>query len=1079
MNKQGGKMERRSTPEKRDAVFRSGKASAESYEGFNEDLIQIVALHGELPWGATKALTELAGYAKSSNISRHVKWVRATSQDGDTEKQQPKKPSIRALLGKPSEDVVRFLGLGGDEKATAALCRCTNRHELEQSYERFFRGAPEPIPLVAWGCDNAAAVGPSIDIDQLKQFFDSNIEGRSEPIAITIAPHVGASHALHALQPLFGIRRRLVHVTPPLGNGVVAEASILQGLADFLGLAGGEGVEYDLRLPRVIVDWARGNNVCVVIHNAHLVRGQGSRKLLALLQEAIQTVREIRRQEKQRSEKDDHERDSAGEGCDLPNLLVHYPSGQDPSALSMSRARVIIASYMPEGIGQETQHNKPLDAETRRVVERDLLAMIEYVSQKDIDGGHRGLAHMLQSPSRVRVRRQMERMLRAGLKPNRTSLLIRAAAIADKRILVPDDPTLGLRHLVGADVEGRFPEFTRLRNDVLSSIHGISKEHLRALRMISTSIHWITRDMLDELARSADNRAIDNYYNWANVEGLIEMPNFALASMYLASDGDDGNRARAPIAVKAVIQDHWRAVDPITYVAVHVALARSLLDLAKMPDAKAQQRFAIEYHFAEPPDGPRSVFALEAVRYAGRAFDVISGPDPTARYSFSQEERKAYTRVCKDLVHHALEILGFDLRSDAVRPRRSNHVLSRQYGRYHSKLELFHMLSEANLGNRPSDLLPNSLHEEFFREVGIARFGILDLEGSMRALTDGARDEMLSPAIRMDCMLHGASVAAAAHSFSASKSLTDAAERLIYFCEPDEAKGLLQRIWVRRGLVAREQGDLERAREVFEEVLNRGEPIPVKGDRAIACIDLLIDLGRTQPEVYEDAMMLAQLNSNDLHRQTLFYEAARFDIRSAQILARKGLPMSGEALLDDIGIQLLANGGSPRLHLEFMLASAEVLLYQNAFEWAYAAYVSPGFDLSMEQRHHSYLVQFARLGELCLSAMQQRVTRWLFEGTQDHRARILSLLRREGGAIGQIVTSAWPSAARHSLLRNQYRKFRDAPYDPQHGFDLELPFDRQEEWAERLADPEFVEMELTRCAREAASPQDTHIFARF
>ena len=111
--------------------------------------------------------------------------------------------------------------------------------------------------------------------------------------------------------------------------------------------------------------------------------------------------------------------------------------------------------------------------------------------------------------------------------------------------------------------------------------------------------------------------------------------------------------------------------------------------------------------------------------------------------------------------------------------------------------------------------------------------------------------------------------------------------------------------------------------------------------------------------------------------------------------------------------------------------------------------------------------------------MQQRVTRWLFEGTQDHHARILLLLRREGGAIGQIGTTAWPSAARHSLLRNQYREFRDAPYDPQHGFDLELPFDRQKEWAERLADPEFVETELARCTREAASPRDTHIFAVF
>lgn len=1034
------------------------------YRDFNQDLLEIVSRQKRIPRGAPAELTRQCGYKSRANIIRFLRW--AEKAEAGSEKQHYKAPSLPKLRNIPSVNVVEILGLGGDEKTTFTLLRATNRSELQRLYDRFVAGKPEPLPTISWSRSNDAAVGPSVDPEYLDTFFKKHIAGpEASAVVVLAAPYSGASHALHALQGRFGKRRRLLHVTPPLEDERVTEAHVLRKIAAAFEIDPETEGSNSLRLPALIIEHTRREKICVVVHNANLIEGQGRRKLLALFEQAMQAGRKNGAPDKEINESSSPE---------LPHVIVHYSSSQIPVPLHTSAFKGHMATYQPDGIGYlATGGSEAADESIRWTVETDLEDMVEYVAEQSERAGRKGLAHMRQGPSRSRVRRQMERMLRAGLQPNRTSLLIRAAAMTDPRLLVPDDPTLGLRRLVATELQDRFPEFSRLRHDVLSSIRGITDEHLRALRMISTSVHWMTRAMMVDLrSESSAGTWVAKYSDWGAVADLIEAPDYALASWYRIDEGEDNSRARAPIAVKSVIQDAWREDHPLSYCDVHLALARNLMRLALLPPDEAKRRFEMEYHYEKPPEGPGAVFAVEAVRYAARAFEVLHGP--SAQAALKDRERREQVNLCKSIVRDALRKLGFNLGAEAPWPQRSQHALSRQFGRYQQKLELLHTLSIGNLGERASDLLPHALHEEFGREVGIARFGILDLDGAIDAFMRSASDETLDPRLRIDCMLHGASVAVAAHSFAAAQTLIEKAERVAFLGKPREAPNLKRRISVRRALVARGRGELALGHKIFESVLKAGEHLPINGDQAIACIDLLLDYGQMSPEVYEDALTLAELNSSQLHRDDLFYEAARFDIRSAQVLARKGLPLSGEALLDDIGIQLLANGGSPRLHLEFMLASAEVLLYQDHFEWAYAAYLHPGLQLARERYHMSFEVQFARLSRICLDTMSSRLERQLGEDKEQQCARILSLLRRDFGHSNGKAFAAWPSAVRRNMLRDQYRNFRNAPYDPQHGFDLELPFDTQAEWAGRMADPQFILDERKRVAESLLPNEDTH-----
>lgn len=977
---------------------------------------------------------------------------------------QPKLPGHFTGLHKLTlSEVAVLFALDLPAKATAELESCESYAAVRGALIRFGWDLPVDTAQIFTLRKETVTSSPIVDPEHLAKWVSDNVRGNPCPLIVVAEAGHGASNALRTLALWSGDDRTFLHVVPPLSADddkqyTVREADILRLLLNEL--------KPNTEAPRLsataqeVFEALKAAGTSVVVHNTHLVQPSGHNRMLAIWDVADQ-----------RDAKPLRTKDRLPAETDRPTVILHYPIGPHPNRAQLPkppklegrslRPKVI---YEPPGIGPD-RVGEVLD---------DMMAWFD----RHYSLGHRSVRGK-QAPGRTRLRRQVHRLDRSGRVITRSALFYRAAALVDPRGLPEGDPTLNLIPLArGARLA--FAELGVLHTDVMSLARGMAPRARAALRMVSTSRHWLTKSMMDDLIRELGGHAP---CSWEDIKDLVNDGTYGLATFVELDGHIQADRVRASMPVKSAVQDEWRRTDPLRYALVHNALGRVLLRISETRDVRAsRERHQLEYSYEAPPEGPRNVFALEAIRYAKRAAEAHS----------------EFHIQCKHTIRSAHLLLDTKAHGAFITSASENHALSRVYGRYETVLELMHMLSEGNEAHTPSPMLPEQARPSYHETVGLARFGCLELDLAWEAFMRGAQDPEASPDSQVQCLLHGASVATAAHSFSAAGACLTAARMLADTTTCAETART--RAAVRMGNFVRERGDPVHAIRIMQVAINHEDPTPVDGDRALAYVDTLIDAVDTDPRnriFLEDITLICNANSKKLARDQYAYEAARFDVRKARNLCRLGLAHAAENLLDGIGLNFLRTNGSPRLHLEWCLAGGEALIGQGDFEWAYVGYLEAGLHLAELSGHRYYIRQFANAATRALNGMQGRLLPLQGETRSDRIARITAYLQREHHHTHSIGRRDWDPRAltlrasaerRGTFMRKSMETEKRTRY-PEHGHDLTRPFLHIESTAALMTDPDFVKERLTVCTRllpnqlsgsiafSSLGPEDTERFA--
>lgn len=1021
-------------------------ASTPAYPDINRAFIVLAYWANKAEYGWQKRLAVELSVA-GSQVSRFVEKIKNMSVVLDDKTQLSLPGGLRELHLLDFHKVANALALNLSANATSSILSSRDFAELSRVCGRLGWDVPE-LGVEIFKIDaSCVRVSPMVYEDWLKQWSEQNLHGHPGPVIVTASARHATSHALRMLAAFSTDSRKFLHVLPPRprpgkGDCKVSEAAVLKALMREL--------DRDKTAENVtavqVHEALKAAEVTAVIHNAHLVRPTGRSGMFALWNAAHDDTYRLR------SDK------ATVRPEDRPCSIFHFPSGKGPLPYQIPkplRGKGVCGKDISFSLSFDPPDMEP------KIVGEVLDNMVDWLETETCTTVPPALSAK-QSPSRTRFRRQIRRLSESGLSISRASLFFRAAALVDPRGLPEGDPTFNFRPR-GDNKSRALEELDMLYTDILCLLHEMTETTKRALRLVSTTRHWLTRDMFNDLKETLGKHI---GCIWGDVEDLVDEKLFDLATFDRSSGENDTTRVRTSLPVKSAIQDEWRRSDPQNYATVHLALAQILLRLADEKDQVAWSRHSIEYVYAAPGEGASSVFAIEAIRYAKRAFEALP-----------ECESAAHKIICRayDFVEPVQTFAGDG-------SARRNHALSRRTGSYETILELLHMLSERNEAKVPSPLLPVTMRATYHEDIGIARFGSLDLHRAWEAFMRGAQDEDAHPKSQIKCLLHASSVATIAHSFEASEVCLRAVDGL------RKARGFFDEtsvhVAIRKGNLLREKGHTFDALEEMQIAITPEDLLPISGDRALAYIDTLIDaVDAGYDEFIEDISIICNANSRRLNQDGFNHEAALFEVRMARALCRNGQSHAAEGLLDTVGVSFLRINGSPRLHLEWCLASGEALSRQGHHEWAYAGYLEGGLHLALQSQHSSYTRQFARAATLALSGMQARVERRESETIRDHVARIERYLKREYGAMqvnpllhGSLKKVVPLTLRASATVRSQHLQntehFSTKAEHPQHGYDLTRPFRKRRQAAANMAKHGFVRRIFDICSEHLPEAPD-------
>jgi len=1010
------------------------------YKDLNRALIVLALWANKDSEGWQAKLAKIAGVNKSQP-NRFAKSIPAPIAVENFET-QPKLPgAIDKLHLLDLQQVADALSLKISANATTRLQACESFAEVEAVCASLGWDLPERNVEIMTIDPFCVRISPMVYEEWLYDWSKANLHGHPGPVLVTASARHATSHALRMLATFSGDNRIFLHITPPRPYDpnkqyTVSEASVLVALM--------RALDPNTLIPKPtalqVYDALKVAEVTAVFHNAHLVRPAGRGGMLALWNAAHDDTSKLRNS------------NITAHPDDRPSVILHFPSGKEPDSTKIPRPIRNASTTEQDLVFTSTLEPPDMESEIVGDVLDSMIGWLEARIQPDTPAAF----SIKQSPARTRIRRQVRRLERTGRTISRASLFFRAATLVDPRQLPEGDPTLDFRPLNDSGSQA-FEELDLLYTDILCLLHGLPSATKVAVRLVSTTRHWLTEDMFNTLKSSLGSGLS---CTWDDVKDLAHSGLYRLATYDWSSGNENTSRVRTSLPVKSAVQDEWRRNDPESYAAVHSALAATLLRWAREKDEIVQgDRHQNEYAYSAPLEGAGGVFALEAIRYAKRAAEVAADHESKSRDIIE----KAYV-----IVDHVKSLIP-------TGTSQIKHALSRKTGSYETVLELLHMLSDGNEAKVPSTLLPEQLRRTYHQEVGIARFGSMDLRGAWEAFLRGVQDPSADPQGAIKCLLHAASVATVGHSFQAAEDCIQIAEELIN--KSGLHPEMSERLTVRRGNLQREKGMILASVQTMQFALAPENLIPISGDRALAYVDTLIDaVDAGYSEFLEDISIICNANTRNLHQAGLFYEAARFEVRKARALCRLDLPHAAESLLDTVGVNFLRVHGSPRLHLEWCLACGEALIHQDHHEWAYVGYLEGGFHLARHSGHHFYTRHFARAITLSLREMQPRLKRREGENLSDQEKRLEGYLKRQYGPLSDASflseprTTIEPLTLRASAtIRSQHLQRTEQPdagsLHPQHGYDLTRPFRKSGDAVKAMAQSDFVPSKLADSAR--------------
>lgn len=523
------------------------------------------------------------------------------------------------------------------------------------------------------------------------------------------------------------------------------------------------------------------------------------------------------------------------------------------------------------------------------------------------------------------------------------------------------DPTGGFEQLAGRIAP---PEdiawFKQEVLDHLDHMPQTSREPLlRLLQFMSTAKYWLTPNMRDLLRPGTDKSLTDKELREALSELIAgddpvgKKPTPETVASAVTQDWALG------IGLKSVIQDRWMQKDKLSRSLSHWRIARELFE--KRND---KHLLAREFPFSPTWGRSRPLFVAETIRHLLRACQTVpegklSGEMPLRVNDFAAPPVAALGGCDpRDIMDYCFGTLyQFELNGEvrgdrngpsvSSRKQSTNRNLTKRYGAYAMAYELLQLMSQPGAYGKPHWALPDHYHREFLRECGFAALNVGDLAAAERCFDAVLIHERLmeSHAGEAAAYLHLSLVRAARGE--TEKGFDDLSAAATAFKRaPDAANSsnAARRIAARKAQLLYLGGDYAQALSMLLQLWRSNYRI-TEPELLVAFIDLLEwaraqtsdDSRKDHPDALELCVRaLFRKSSDGFHHDAISYKIA-----FARLLRLRKHQKAAEAILDEVHVDIVANGCSERTYLAFLLEAAQVLMDDNRPVRAYASYLRP------------------------------------------------------------------------------------------------------------------------------------------
>lgn len=574
---------------------------------------------------------------------------------------------------------------------------------------------------------------------------------------------------------------------------------------------------------------------------------------------------------------------------------------------------------------------------------------------------------------------------------NPIDIRVRAFFASDTRNYGYFDCTQGFKKLAGElweDLPLDVREYHTAGQLYIEQLNqGDRNSELQVLRWISTGLYWVSESAMEVLRKRVDRIGTTTNISDQNLRGYLHDLREVVEQVRFKSGSNETLFFVAPLALKALVQDHWRENSPFDRSVAHYKIAERLY-------SKQNDKDILQFEFPFQPHWGRTrhYFVVETIRHLVRSFegkrktkflDIDDGtgfPQPPTRDGRNDGTTDPiYTlRYCYDV------LFGQELNGN--RAASQARKLSNRHGAYHMTAEILQFFASDVGTNIPNDFLPHSHLRRFFDDVGYAKLDLGDLVGAKASFTnalehsrttqdrDGELKSLMD--IALVCTVQGRKKNLVEAKDLIAQALTHPAVQASSVpMSGNSSKRKLRKIAkFRDRILSREaqidylEGRLDSAKSSY----SRLDRASLKRDIAhsyIACLMRSKDDGST-----DLALKICTRNVFENTSRAQHHEALGFRVALAHIYRKLNMVQAAEECLELVKSDVLEFGCSERTYQSFLLEAGRNLLAQDDREVrAYMIYLRPCFERSVERGFCRVARQARKYCLLSLDRIEERL----------------------------------------------------------------------------------------------------------
>lgn len=321
------------------------------------------------------------------------------------------------------------------------------------------------------------------------------------------------------------------------------------------------------------------------------------------------------------------------------------------------------------------------------------------------------------------------------------SIKLRALFASSNNTYSYFDPTQGFLRLAGPRIN-EFPDIGQFYIDVRDFVeyyHFLDRENPTGQRgtrnyfynvqYISTGLNWLTVDALQCLLGKIPGERQNPLKAETELKRITTNLPFVKYKPQFA-DGHNHGRLFLSLAVKAVVQEHWKESAPYLRSLAHYRVAERLLKHQHDKDMLGR-----EYPYPAQWGRSRIFFLSEAVRHLVRSCEASQLEPAThaqlAANEFPEPPRPDWLGTSPiQVINYCFDII-YQRELNGNNGHQRNRHLAKRYGAYQLSVELLELMGAEQRIGLPHQELSAKSRILYLRECGYALFDVGDIEAAI------------------------------------------------------------------------------------------------------------------------------------------------------------------------------------------------------------------------------------------------------------------------------------------------------------------------------------------------------------